>query len=342
MTSESDREALNDFQLSFLNLLAERIGGCAIECSDQWFASCNNLVKPGRGVFKEGHFTDIGQWMDGWESRRSFGRQFRRSGLDHDWCTLRLGLPGRIYGVDADTHHFRGNAPLRVAVDGAAISLDPDPTTQWIEIIPPTDVLPDEKNPIPCTSDQRWTHLRLRIYPDGGVARFRAFGEVIPDPRNYVDGELVDLASAALGGRGVAASDQFFSSTDNLVMPRRGVNMGDGWETRRRRDDKHDWAIVRLGTTGTVRKVVVDTAHFRGNFPDRFSVDGCLEPDSQVPSESTEWTSIIEEHCLCSDREHIFTRELVVDPQQHFSHIRLNIFPDGGVSRLRVYGNADW
>jgi allantoicase len=342
MMPESDEARLDDFQFRYINLLAERVGGRAIDCSDQWFASCDNLVKPGRGVFKEGLFTDTGQWMDGWESRRSFGRQFRRSGLDHDWCILRLGLPGRIHGVDVDTHHFRGNAPLRVAVDAAHLRLDPDPTTQWIEIIPQTEVLPDEQNPIPCSSEQRWTHLRLRIYPDGGVARFRAYGEVIPNPEDYVEGELVDLASAALGGRGVAASDQFFSSTDNLVMPGRGVNMGDGWETRRRRDDRHDWAIVRLGKTGTVRKVIVDTAHLRGNFPDRFSLEGCLQPDAQVPDENAHWDTIIGQQRLCPDREHIYTREILADASQRFSHVRLNIYPDGGVSRLRIHGLADW
>jgi allantoicase len=340
--SDFEREEQDDFQFRYINLLAERVGGRAIDCSDQWFASCDNLVKPGRGVFKEGHFTEKGQWMDGWESRRSFGRQFRRSGLDHDWCTLRLGLAGRIRGVDVDTHHFRGNAPLKVAVDAAHLRLDPEPNTQWSEIIPQTDVLPDEQNPIPCASQQRWTHLRLRIYPDGGVARFRAFGEVIPDPLNYVEGELVDLASAALGGRGVAASDEFFSSTDNLVMPGRGVNMGDGWETRRRRDDSNDWAIIRLGKTGTVRKVIVDTAHLRGNFPDRFSLEGCLQPEALVPADDTQWTPIINPNPLCPDREHVFVREVIADPQQRFSHVRLNIFPDGGVSRLRVYGLADW
>lgn len=342
MNPDSPDEELDDFQFRYLNLLAERVGGRAIDCSDQWFASCDNLVKPGRGVFKEGLFTDTGQWMDGWESRRSFGRQFRRSGLDHDWCILRLGMPGRIRGVDVDTHHFRGNAPLRVAVDGTSLALDPDPNTQWIEIIPQTSVLPDEQNPIPCANEQRWTHLRLRIYPDGGVARFRAYGEVLPDPGKYVEGELVDLAAASLGGRGVAASDEFFSSTDNLVMPGRGVNMGDGWETRRRRDEQHDWAIIRLGKTGTVRKLLVDTAHLRGNYPDRFSVDGCFEPQSRVPGESAQWTPILEEHRLCPDREHIFTHEIIAEPEQRFSHVRLNIFPDGGVSRLRVLGHADW
>ncbi|MEO1079230.1 MAG: allantoicase [Pseudomonadota bacterium] len=342
MNADIDRAAMDDFQFRFLNLLAERVGGRAIDCSDQWFASCDNLVKPGRGIFKEGEFTEKGQWMDGWESRRSFGRQFRPSGLDHDWCVLRLGFAGRIRGVDVDTHHFRGNAPLRVAVDATDVRLDPDPTTIWQEIIPETDVLPDEQNPIPCDSTQRWTHLRLRIYPDGGVARFRAYGEVIPNPEDYVEGELVDLASVALGGRGVAASDQFFSSTDNLVMPGRGVNMGDGWETRRRRDESNDWAILRLGCAGSVRKVIIDTAHLRGNYPDRFSLEGCYSPDEVAPPADAQWTDILPQHRLCPDREHTFTREIVCPPEEQFSHVRLNIFPDGGVSRLRVYGRPDW
>ena len=342
MNEDLDRAAMDDFQFRFINLLAERVGGRAIDCSDQWFASCDNLVKPGRGIFKEGEFTEKGQWMDGWESRRSFGRQFRPSGLDHDWCVLRLGFAGRIRGVDVDTHHFRGNAPLRVAVDATDVRLDPDPTTIWQEIIPETDVLPDEQNPIPCSSAQRWTHLRLRIYPDGGVARFRAYGEVIPNPEDYVEGELVDLASVALGGRGVAASDQFFSSTDNLVMPGRGVNMGDGWETRRRRDEDNDWAILRLGCVGSVRKVIIDTAHLRGNYPDRFSLEGCHSPDQLVPPADAQWNAILPQHRLCPDREHTFAREVVCAPEQRFSHVRLNIFPDGGVSRLRVFGRPDW
>ncbi|MFT7286922.1 MAG: allantoicase [Halieaceae bacterium] len=342
MNDEFDRHAIDDFQFCYLNLLAERLGGRAIDCSDQWFASCDNLVKPGRGIFREGHFTDRGQWMDGWESRRGFGRQFRPSGVNHDWCTLRLGYAGRIHGVDVDTHHFRGNAPLNVSVEAAHVPLDPAPTTHWTEIIPPTDVLPDEQNLIACSNKQRWTHLRLNIFPDGGVARFRAFGEVIPDADNYVEGELVDLASAALGGRGVAASDQFFSSTDNLVMPGRGVNMGDGWETRRRRDENNDWAILKLGKTGCVRKIVVDTAHLRGNYPDRFSIDGCYQPEVHVPDEDTQWQPIVSKHRLCPDREHTFTREVISDSSQRFSHVRLNIYPDGGVSRLRVLGVADW
>ncbi|GAB5414399.1 MAG: allantoicase [Congregibacter sp.] len=342
MTVQDDPHEVQNFQFEYINLLAERVGGRAIDCSDQWFASCDNLVKPGRGVFKEGEFTEKGQWMDGWESRRSFGRQFRPSQLDHDWCILRLGYAGRIRGVDVDTHHFRGNSPLRVAVDATSVTLDPEPGSIWTEIIPQTDVLPDEQNPIPCDSLDRWTHLRLRIYPDGGVARFRAYGEVIPNPDDYVPGELIDLASVALGGRGVDASDQFFSSTDNLIMPGRGVNMGDGWETRRRRDEHNDWAILKLGKSGSVRKVILDTAHLRGNYPDRFSLEGCYHPDEFRPPADAQWQPIINQQRLCPDREHTFTREVICPPEQEFSHVRLNIYPDGGVSRLRVLGLANW
>jgi allantoicase len=340
MIKDPDRDVLNDFQFRYINLLAERVGGRAIDCSDQWFANCENLVKPGR--FKLGEFTDKGQWMDGWESRRSFGRQFRPSGVEHDWCILRLGYTGRIHGVDVDTHHFRGNAPLAVAVDATRVTLDPDPSTVWTEIIPKTDVLPDEQNPIPCNSQSGWSHLRLRIYPDGGVARLRAYGEVIPERANYLDDELVDLASVALGGRGITASDQFFSSTDNLIMPGRGVNMGDGWETRRRRDEHNDWAIIKLGKTGSIRKIVLDTAHLRGNYPDRFSLEGCCEPAAQIPSDDATWTPVLDQQRLCPDREHTFTREVICSPEQMFSHVRLQIYPDGGVSRLRVFGAANW
>ncbi|MEM9397959.1 MAG: allantoicase, partial [Pseudomonadota bacterium] len=187
-----------------------------------------------------------------------------------------------------------------------------------------------------------WSHLRLRIYPDGGVSRFRVYGEAIPNPDEYVDGELIDLASAAMGGRGVAASDEFFSSTDNLIMPGRGINMGDGWETRRRRDEGNDWAIIRFGRPGTLRKVLLDTAHLRGNYPDRFSLEACYQPDSFVPPDDAQWYPVINQHRLCPDREHIFTKDVICSPEQEFSHVRLQIYPDGGVSRLRVYGHANW
>ena len=155
---------------------------------------------------------------------------------------------------------------------------------------------------------------------------------------DYVAGELVDLASALNGGIAVDASDRFFSSPTNLVMPGRGINMGDGWETKRRRNEQNDWAIIRLGMIGDIRKVIIDTAHFRGNFPESASLQGAIVEKDSEPDEKTKWTDILDRTRLTADYEHIFTSSLKSVPGQIFSHVRLQIYPDGGVSRLRVFG----
>jgi len=330
--------------IDYIDLLSERIGGRAIACSDDWFASCENLVKPGRGIFKEGHFVSTGQWMDGWESRRGFGR--KREG-DHDWCILRLGVQGIIRALDIDTNHFRGNAPEQVSVQAANISAEPDQNTQWTTILDKSDVDSHSQNIFDCDSNEVWTHLKLIMHPDGGIARFRAYGEVFATNDNYIEGELVDLASVTTGSRGIAASDMFYSSPSNLTMPGRGINMGDGWETRRRRDEFNDWAIIKFGLSGTIRKVLVDTAHFKGNFPDRFSLQAVNAithgiNDDNIQADTTPWESVIAETKLYADREHLFINRILVDPEVEFTHVRLNIYPDGGVSRLRVWGFPNW
>ena len=327
----------------YIDLLAERIGGRALSCSDQWFAECSNLVKPGRGVFKEGHFVDTGQWMDGWESRRSFGRKEREaSGENFDWCILRLGVPGVIHGFDIDTNHFRGNAPEFVAVDAARLSGEPHDSTLWTEILGKSPSVAHSQNLFDAQSSEVWTHLRLKMYPDGGIARFRAYGRGQIAKGNFIDGELVDLAAAVNGGRGIEASDMFYSSPSNLLMPGRGVNMGDGWETKRRRDAANDWAIVQLGLSGSIRKVVVDTAHFKGNYPDRFSLEATRCSPATVPAADAAWQTVIPETPLHADREHMFINEIVAAQKQEFTHVRINIFPDGGISRLRIYGFPNW
>jgi allantoicase len=324
----------------FIDLLSERVGGRALSCSDQWFAECSNLVKAGRGVFKQGHFVDTGQWMDGWESRRSFGRHSRLAGDDFDWCVMRMGIPGVIRGFDIDTNHFRGNAPEFVSVEAACIDGEPDLDTNWVEVLEKSPSDAHSQNLFPCHSETVWTHLRLKMYPDGGIARFRAYGEgqVVPD--NFVEGELIDLASVMNGGRGIGASDMFYSSPSNLVMPGRGVNMGDGWETKRRRDAGNDWAVVKLGLAGSIRKVIVDTAHFRGNYPDRFSLQAAVITGDDYSN--AEWETVLEETQLYADKEHIYIHELCVDPSAQFNVVRVNIFPDGGLSRLRVFGFPNW
>ncbi len=342
MTS-SEENYDSRFSDRYIDLLSERVGGRALSCSDQWFAECSNLVKPGRGVFKEGHFVATGQWMDGWESRRSFGRKEREeAGRDHDWCVLRMGIPGKIIGFDVDTNHFRGNSPEFISVQAANVSGEVDESTQWTEILAKSPTDAHSQNLFDCASDQVWTHLRLLMYPDGGIARFRAYGEAQIVKGNFVEGELVDLASVMNGGRGVDASDRFYSSPSNLVMPGRGINMGDGWETKRRRDEHNDWAVIELGLEGSIRKVLIDTAHFKGNYPDHFSLEACHASSEDVANNKVEWQCVIGKQKLYSDKEHLFIKEIECKHTDHFTHLRLNIFPDGGISRLRVLGQPNW
>lgn len=332
----------NTYQRQYPDLLSERVGGKALGCSDEWFAECANLVKHDDPVFKEGHFVATGQWMDGWESRRSFGRSARiESGLDHDWCLLRLGIPGTLHGVDIETTHFRGNAPEYASLEGAWVQGEVNGETQWFTLLPKRATRAHDHNVFAVEVDQPCTHLRLKIFPDGGVARLRAWGSVAHLPEKTLPGELVDLASVMVGGRGMQCSDMFYSSPSNLLMPYSGINMGDGWETRRRRDDGNDWCIVKLGLTGTIRKVLVDTAHFKGNFPDSFSLEAVHSQREDMDAEDIPWETVIAQTQLQADHAHLYMQEIQVAPEQKFTHVRLSIFPDGGISRLRVFGFPD-
>lgn len=318
-----------------IDLASARIGGQALACSDDFFAGMENLLKPGRGVFIEDKYTDRGKWMDGWESRRSYGRD---NGREHDWCVIRLGVPGRIQGFDIDTNHFRGNAPLAVSVEATAAADPFSDDCDWHTLLPQTEVEAHSQNLFEVGSDQHWTHVRLNMFPDGGIARFRVYGTADFVPEQYLPGELIDLAFIKNGGRAVLCSDMFFSDKNNLLMPGRGKDMGDGWETKRRRDPGPDWCIIKLAAVGNVRKVLLDTCHFKGNFPDSFTLEGALLKDDRVDSENIQWQPILEQTRLSADSEHWFSDAILSDASQHFSHVRLNIFPDGGVSRLRLFG----
>jgi allantoicase len=336
-------KSVEHYNSEYTDLLSERVGGKALACSDEWFAECENLVKHADPIFREGHFVATGQWMDGWESRRSFGRRERTaSGRDHDWCLLRLGVPGVIHAVDIETTHFRGNAPEFASIEAACVSGNPDTDTQWFELLAKSPTDAHSHNVFTVNCDQTVTHLRLKMYPDGGVARLRAWGEVKPDPAHFVDGELIDLASVLVGGRGQQCSDRFYSSPSNLLMPYPGINMGDGWETKRRRDEANDWCVIKLGLPGSIRKVIVDTAHFKGNYPDRFSLEAVRLNAGEVIDDNTSWQTIIAPQPLEADQTHLFIKEIASSEVEQFSHVRLNIFPDGGVSRLRVIGSPNW
>ncbi|EAT12217.1 allantoicase [Bermanella marisrubri] len=316
---------------TWIDLAAQRLGGQALQCSDDFFAEMENLLKPAAPVFIDDKYTDRGKWMDGWESRR-------KRVVGHDWCVIKLGAKGIIHGVNVCTRFFAGNAPQSVSIEGCVSEIAPNDSTEWQPILIQSNVNPDSDNYFGIESQEAFTHIRLNIFPDGGVARLRVYGEPVIDWDWFLPGEPIDLAYVKNGGRPMACSDMFFSNMENLIMPNRGKDMGDGWETKRRRGGREcDWIIVKLGAKGSIEKVLVDTAHFKGNYPESFTLEAaCLEPH-QSPDENTEWHEVIGREKLTADSEH-FYRHNIQNKGQHFTHVRLNIFPDGGVSRLRVYG----
>lgn len=320
-----------------IDLASEKLGGAVLFANDDFFAPKENLLKAGAPVFIEGKYTDRGKWMDGWESRRR-----RTPGFD--WCIIRLGLPGIIRGVVVDTSYFRGNYPEHCSLEGAAFDGLPtveeltDESVQWVPLLPQMPLAGDSQNPFSIQHEARVTHLRFKIYPDGGVARLRVYGVVSPDwDRLTRAGAAIDLAAAENGALVISCSDMFFGHRHNLIMPGRAANMSDGWETKRRRGPGHDWAIIKLAHPGLIQSVEVDTAHFKGNFPESCSLEAYNgAPDEDLTNLSIPWVNLLPRTKLQAHTRHYFDQELLDTGVA--SHLRFNIFPDGGVSRLRVYG----
>lgn len=317
----------------FMDLASERLGGNVLFATDDFFAEKENLIKPGRGIFIAEKYTDRGKWMDGWESRRK-----RTSG--HDWAVIQLAAPGKIKGVDIDTNFFLGNHPPFASVEAARLNEDVMDweTVDWKEILTRSHLDAGSRNFFDINSDEVFTHLRLHIYPDGGVARFRVYGEVYKDWSVLDVNEKIDLAAAINGAKSIACNDMFFSSMDNLLMPGRGINMGDGWETKRNRTPgNRDWVKIRLATKGVVDSMLIDTFHFKGNYPDSCLVEGCMsDNDEAVLKDKVEWKVILPSQKLSADNEHVYNEQ--IEFKGPVTHIRLNIFPDGGISRLRLIG----
>jgi allantoicase len=314
-----------------IDLAAEKWGGVALLANDEFFAEKDNLLRAHAAVWKEHEYTDRGKWMDGWETRR-------RREPGHDWCIVRLGLPGVIRGVVVDTAYFRGNFPAECSLDACALTSHAndvaavaEPKAVWTEILPRTALRGDAKNELEIVgagAGERFTHVRLNIFPDGGVARLRVHGEVRPDWQRLArDGGLVDVAALANGGYSLACSDMFFGARQNLLAPGRPFNMSDGWETRRRRGPGHDWNVVKLGAPGTIRRLEIDTTHFRGNAPGRVMVE--------ASADGAAWRVLLPETRTQPHTVHVFDDELRV--LGAVTHVRLNVFPDGGVARLRAF-----
>ena len=309
-----------------------------VAANDEFFAPKESLIKASPPEWREGVYTERGKWMDGWETRR------RRS-PGHDWAIIRLGLPGIVRGVIIDTSYFTGNFPERASVDACAVEgvasaewLAGD-AVQWQSLLAESSLSPNTQNSFSITmAPRRVTHLRLNILPDGGVARLRVHGDVIPDERVFSGEREVDLAAIENGGFVVSCSDMHYGHRQNLIMPGRSTHMGDGWETKRRRGPGHDWSIVRLARRGVIDRVELDTDHFKGNAPDRCMVECCDVPgDASLSAQSDAWRVLVPETPLEAHARHHFDG---LSSNAAATHVRLSIYPDGGVARFRVFGRV--
>jgi len=320
----------------FINLADARLGSVATFVTDDWFADVNRMLQPEAPVWKDGVYDDNGKWMDGWESRR---KRFE----GYDYAIVKLGVAGVIKGVDIDTAYFTGNYPPSASID-ACFSPDkaPSESTQWETLLDAVSLNGDSHNLFPVDDSRPWTHIRLNIFPDGGVARLRLYGKPYRNWSASQEGLELDFASVLNGARSLACSDEHYGKMGNILNPGRGVNMGDGWETARRRTPGNDWVIVALAHPCDVTHILVDTHHFKGNYPDRCSVQAALVEggtDDQIATRSLYWKELLPSQKLEMDREHHFKSE--IQPLGKVSHIKLNIFPDGGISRLRIFGKLN-
>jgi len=318
---------------NYINLASARLGAEAIYATDDFFADKQRMLKDSDPVFIDGKFDDNGKWMDGWESRRK-----RTPG--HDYCDIKLARSGFVHAVVVDTSHFTGNYPPEILLQGCycADECSPDEKTIWTTLVNKTSIQGDDQKLIEIEDDRLYTHVRLHIYPDGGIARLRVFGQPQCDWNMLADDQIIDLGSALNGARAIACSDEHFGIMSNLLLPDKGINMGDGWETARRRGPGHDWVIIALAHPGILTEIIVDTAYFKGNYPDRCSIQAaCLTDElNHIEDDSQNWKVLLPEQKLEMDREHLFKSEIAQIGA--VSHIRLNIYPDGGVSRLRLFG----
>ena len=319
---------------SLPDLAVRTLGGSVVWANDELFAERENLIKPEAPSHDTSTFGHKGKVYDGWETRRR-----REPGYDE--ALVRLGAPGSVHGVVVDTSYFKGNYPPEVSVDAACFTGYPTVAQlqaqgDWEPIVPRTKVQGHFANEFETTPGRRWTHVRLRMYPDGGIARLRVHGEALPDPQ-LLDVGGVDLAALENGGRVVGCSNLFYSSPNNLISPGQARIMGEGWETARRRDDGNDWVLVRLAGAGVVRLAELDTSYFKGNAPGAASVSGFDARSGGDIDDPDAWFEILPRRALEPDTRHRFL--IGADGRRPATHARLDIYPDGGMARLRLFGD---
>jgi len=325
-----------DGSLAFPDLASRAMRGSVVAASDEFFAEKENLIKPGAAVFSPSTFGHKGQVYDGWETRRRRGPGGGLPAADEsDWVIVRLGAPGVVHAVVVDTAYFTGNFPQACSVEACYLPGYPSPAdlaaARWAQVVPRSPLKGNTPHVFEVPARSRSSHVRLRIYPDGGVARLRVHGQVVPDPA-LLEGLTFDLAALENGGDIRACSDRFYSSPRNAISPGLSRVMGEGWETRRRRSAGNEWLIVGFAAPAVVSMAEVDTSGYIGNSPGmaelRGHVGGAWEADSS-------WAPLLPRTPLLPDTPHRFR----VRPSPAYDLVRLDVFPDGGVARLRLHGS---
>jgi len=317
-----------------IDMAQPRLGSKVIFRTDDFFASANRIISPLPPIFKDGLFDKNGKWMDGWESRRK-----RTSG--NDYLIIKLGKPGLIKKVDVDTSHFNGNQPSMISLEGCYSNSKNIKNLKWKPLISKKKTKANSHHIFNVSSKSDFTHIKLNIFPDGGVARLRLYGS-ISKKKNNLKNKIINLTSLLNGASIIACNNEHFGKAENILAPGKAKNMGDGWETRRRRDKGYDWLILNSINGQKINKIEISTHHFKGNFPSQCSLQASFIPgkhkSSVIVKNSINWKYLLQKVNLSANKTHVFKNKLLKNNKINF--IRINIFPDGGISRFKIFGKA--
>ena len=322
------------FLNGLIDLAQSRLGSKIVYKTDEFFAPAKRIINPWPPVFKEGVFDKHGKWMDGWETRRK-----RSKG--HDYLILKLGKPGKIYKVDIDTSYFTGNHPTKVSIQACFSKKNiPNKNSKWTTILKKKSTKANSHHFFNIKNKFVFSHIKLNIFPDGGVARLRVYGTI--ENKKKFGKKILNLTSVLNGATPIVCNNEHFGRAENILAPGIGKNMGDGWETRRSRGKNFDWLIIKCATAGRVSKIQIDTHHFKGNYPDKCSLQAAYInskiSNKSIVNSSKKWKLLLNKVKLNAHKKHNFQNKLMKNKKVNY--VRINIFPDGGISRIRMFGKA--
>jgi allantoicase len=323
------------FLNGLIDLAQSRLGSKIVFKTDEFFAPAKRIINPWQPVFKEGVFDKHGKWMDGWETRRKRGK-------GHDYLILKLGKPGKIYKVDIDTSYFSGNQPNKISLQACSSNKKvPDKKSKWVTILKKKNTNPNSHHFFNIKNKSIFSHIKLNIYPDGGVARIRLYGSIKIN-KNF-GRKILNFTSVLNGATPIACNNEHFGRAENILAPGTGKNMGDGWETRRSRGKNSDWLIIKCATAGKINNIQIDTHHFKGNYPDKCSLQAAYlntkASSKTIVKKSKKWKLLLNKVKLHAHKIHYFQNKLMKNNKVNY--IKINIFPDGGISRIRAFGKAE-